>query len=167
MGLFSGLLGGGGGGMLGGLSGGSATGGGNAGSGLSSGGIGNSSSSTTNTSDSSEHYLTSGNNGVNANQETRIAGNNNTITMTDLGAVSQSLALAMRGIEGTNALAAQIQASNGGILDGALQNSRQQMSEFTSALEKVKTSDIRVLIFTGLGVIGVVAVVMFNQKKGG
>ena len=135
MGLFSGLgdlLGGGG------------------GSSFSSGGIGNSKSA--NSTESIDARISGGNDSTNST--TVVSGSSNNITMLDAGAVHDSLALAMAGITQANDNAAATIKANAGLLTDALGTQAAQQSAFTSALENVKTADVRILIIVGLAVVG-------------
>jgi hypothetical protein len=78
------------------------------------------------------------------------------ITTTDHGAVDGSLRLALAGVEGANKLATQTVAANGSLLSGALKMAGDQNQAFTSAVENIKTSDVRVLVIAGLAVVGLV-----------
>lgn len=91
-------------------------------------------------------------------------GSSVTNTMTDLGAISGALDLAKVGIEGAYKIAGQSQAASGSLLTGALSMAGQQNEQFASTLEKVKTSDVRVLVIAGLAVVALGAVYMV--KKG-
>jgi hypothetical protein len=141
-GLFGGLLGGGGGGSF------------------ESGGIGNSSSA----SDTSnmDARITAGEGSTNNSQI--ISGGTNTLT--DHAAVAGGIKAALAGIESATRLAEQAQASSGGVLSGALKMAGEQQTQFTSALENIKTSDVRALIVTGLVVVGIVGVAIV-WKRGG
>lgn len=96
-----------------------------------------------------------------------VVGTGNSVTLTDAGAVKGALDLATRGIEGAYSLAGAAQASNGGLLDGALKMATEQNKQFASAIENVKTADVRSLIFVGLAVVGLAAVAMFAGSKKG
>lgn len=95
-----------------------------------------------------------------------IVGNEGSVsvTTTDHGAVSGSLALAMRGIEGANSTTREALASTGGLLEGALRNSGQQAQAFTDTIKDIKTSDVRVLVIAGLAVVGLGAAFVFKGK---
>lgn len=95
-----------------------------------------------------------------------IVGNQGNVTLetTDHGAVSASLQLALRGIEGANTTTGQAIASTGGLLEGALRNSGQQAAAFVDTIKDIKTSDVRVLVIAGLAVVGLGAVVLFKNK---
>lgn len=80
------------------------------------------------------------------------------VTVTDAGAVSKSLDLAMKGIEGAQATASAAVADSGELLRGVLATQGEQQQQFADALENIKTSDVRVLIFAGLAVVGLAAV---------
>jgi len=134
------------------------------------GGVGNSKSSSTTNTQSTDSRITGGND----SQNLSVGGNSNnvTFTSTDHGAVSESLRLAMKGIDNTSSLATEVigmsraaQSSASSVLSGALNNVSAQNDKLTSAIENVKTSDVRTLIFAGLAVIGLAAV-MFVGKKG-
>lgn len=92
-----------------------------------------------------------------------VTGDGNTISMTDQGAIKGALDLALKGVEGAYNFANQAQASQGALVSGALQSAADQQSKFTSTLENIKTSDVRVLIIAGLGVLGL-AVAMLAKK---
>lgn len=127
----------------------------------SSGGIGNSAS----TNDSRAYDLSTGagdNSTVNSNSTVITGG---TVTMGDYGAVQGALKLAIAGVEGANKLASDVNASNAGLLDGALSNSKAQNAQFTAALENIKTSDVRVLIFGALAVVALVGFAIFAKGK--
>ena len=141
MGLLSGLLGGGG---------------------MSSGGVGNSAS----TNDSRVYDLTTGAGDDSTINATNTVVTGGTVTMGDYGAVQGALKLALAGVEGANKLAGDVSASNAGLLDGALSNSKAQNAQFTSALENIKTSDVRVLIFGALAVVALVGFAIFSKKGG-
>lgn len=131
-----------------------------------SGGIGNSGPSTSNQeTDTFGQDITGAAGSVNTATAFNIEGGTNTLTTTDHGAVAGSLQLALRGVEGAQKTTELALASTGGLLDGALQRSGQQSSEFTSAIKDIKTSDVRVLVIAGLAVVGLGAVMLF--KKGG
>jgi hypothetical protein len=92
-----------------------------------------------------------------------IKGKGNTVTTTDFGAVSGSLALALQGVEGAQTIAREAQAASGGLLEGALRMSGEQQKQFTDVIEKIKTSDVRTLIITGMAVMGLAAVMYFRK----
>lgn len=123
-----------------------------------SSGVGNSKSSSSTASNDARVVGAEGS----TNTSTVITGNSN--TMTDYGAVKESLQLAKAGIEGAYTYARESQAANGDLLSGALKQSGQAQQQFATALENVKTSDVRVLIITGLAVVGLAAV--WLAKKG-
>jgi hypothetical protein len=76
------------------------------------------------------------------------------IMSTDHGAVDGGLKLALAGVEGANRITGQVIASQGGLLDGALKMAGAQNAAFSSAIENIKTSDVRVLVVAGLAVVG-------------
>lgn len=114
-------------------------------------------------------------------------GNNNTInaTTTDFGAVSKSLDLAMKGVDNITGIASQsldesaklagasltfaqrASSDAGSILSGALNSMTGQQKEFANALENIKAGDARPLVYVGLGVVALVAVVLIIQTKKG
>lgn len=88
------------------------------------------------------------------NTSTVVSGDGNTLNLSDYGAVSGSLKLAMAGVQQANDNAkASVQMSTGLVSDALGMQSKQQAA-FTSALENVKTSDVRILIFAALAVVG-------------
>jgi hypothetical protein len=157
MGFFSGLPG------LGGLFGG----GGGGSSSMESGGIGNSSSTNNNTDEQFEVGVsTQGGGNATFTRDERsyqldIKGDGNTLT--DFGAVSDSLALALRGVELANSTAADISSQTTTLLGGALTMVGEQQQQFTDAVEKIKTSDVRVLIIASVAVVGVVAFIALRK----
>ncbi len=125
-------------------------GGGGGSSSFSSGGIGNSKSANeTNNQDAS---VVGGEGSTNSSQ--LITGSNNTLT--DHGAVSMSMQLALAGVHSAQQLAEQAQAAQGTILTGALKTVSDQQSGFTSALENIKTSDVRVLIIAAIAAVALI-----------
>ena len=97
-------------------------------------------------------------------------------TTTDFGAVSKSLDLAMKGVDSVTGVASQTvdksfafaqRASSdaGSILSGALNSMSAQQEQFASALENIKAGDARPLIYVGLGVVALVAVVLITKGK--
>lgn len=97
-------------------------------------------------------------------QAVGVSGDGNTITFTDQGAVKGALDMALKGVEGAYNFAQQAQASQGSLVTGALQNAADQQAKFASTIENIKTSDVRVLIISGLAVVGIAAVML--AKKG-
>lgn len=98
-------------------------------------------------------------------------------TTTDFGAVSKSLDLAMKGVDNITGVATQTidrsfdlaqRASSeaGSILSGALNSMTGQQKEFANALENIKAGDARPLVYVGLGVVALVAVVLITKTKG-
>ncbi len=91
-----------------------------------------------------------------------VTGNGNTTT--DYGAVSDSLAAALAGVEQANATAQAINTSAGQLVSGALSMVGKQQTEFTGALEKVKLGNSdSMLIVVGLAVLAVGAVAIFRK----
>lgn len=131
--------------------------GGGGSSSFSSGGIGNSDS--VNDTANNDARITGGNGSTNSSMV--ITGGTNTLT--DHAAVSQSIGLALRGVESLQAVATQAQGQVSGLLDQALGNSKAQNAAFSSALENVKTADTRALAFGALAVVGLVAVFLFRK----
>lgn len=97
-------------------------------------------------------------------QAVGVSGDGNNITFTDQGAVKGALDMALKGVEGAYNFAQQAQASQGSLVTGALQNAADQQAKFASTIENIKTSDVRVLIISGLAVVGIAAVML--AKKG-
>lgn len=126
------------------------------------GGIGNSKSTNATNEQSNDASIVSG--ASSTNLTSVVSGANNNITYSDQGAIKGALDLALKGVEGAYSFADQAQASQGSLVQGALQNAAQQQQQFTAALENIKTSDVRVLIVTGLVVVGMAAAFMFKKK---
>lgn len=142
------------------------------------GGDSDSESPTTNTTKSNSNQVGASENGV----AIGLTGDGNNINYssvtTDQGAVKGALNLALKGVEGAYGLAGdaretqalafkfarESQQAAGSIMDGALHNSAAQQEKFTQAFENVKTSDVRVLIITGLAVVGIAAVMLATKK---
>lgn len=105
---------------------------------------------------------------VGGDESSNVSVNNNagpvSLTTTDHGAIAGSLTLALKGVEGAQQIAREAQAASGGLLEGALRMSGEQQQQFTSAIENIKTSDVRTLIVVGMGVVGVVAVVLLRRR---
>jgi hypothetical protein len=123
-------------------------------------GVGNSKS--TNSTESIDARISGGN--ASTNSTTVVSGSNNNLTLTDGGAVHDSLALAMAGITQANDNTAATIKTQGALLTDALGTQAAQQSAFTSALENIKTADVRILIFVGLAVIGLAFVK--SRKQG-
>jgi hypothetical protein len=121
--------------------------------------VGGSSSSRNETSQN-DARITGGDGSTNAT----VTGDHSSVTLTDRGAVSGALNVALKGVESAYSFASQAQASSGTLLAGVLGTNTKQQEQFTSAVEKIKTSDVRVLVIVGLGVVGLAAVMLF--KKG-
>jgi hypothetical protein len=99
-------------------------------------------------------------------QNASIVGNSGpvNVTSTDHGAVSASLQLALKGVEGAQQTTQQAIASTGGLLENALARAGQQSQQFTETIKDIKTSDVRVLVIAGLAVVGVGAVALFKAR---
>lgn len=93
-------------------------------------------------------------------------GDGASFTVTDHGAVSDSLALARAGIESVENVASVSIGQAGDMLSGVLQATGQQQAAFTSALKEIETKDTRTLIYAGMAVIGLAAVAMLKGWKG-
>lgn len=114
-----------------------------------------SSSATTNTSEAFEVGVSAQDQGTANFTRTEITGNGNTLT--DFGAVSASLQLALRGVELANESAQQATQQATTLIGGTLSMQGDQQQQFTDAVEKIKTSDVRVLIVGALALLGIVA----------
>lgn len=142
-------------------------GGGGSGGNFDGGGVGNSASTTTTTTDGGDWGADTGGGSATFTRDQRtyrtdITGSNNTTT--DYGAVSDSLALALRGVELANTNVQQTNTSTAGILSGALSMVGKQQTEFTSAVEKIKLGNSdSMLIVVGLAVLAVGAVAIFRK----
>ena len=90
--------------------------------------------------------------------------------------LAKSLDLAMKGVDSVTGVASQTvdksfafaqRASSdaGSILSGALNSMSAQQEQFASALENIKAGDVRPLIYVGLGVVALVAVVLITKGK--
>lgn len=122
------------------------------------GGGNSSSSQTTNALDAS---VTAGQQSTNTS--VGIQGSGNVVTSTDYGSVSKSLDLAFKGIELAHQQASEVQASSGGLVEGALATVKQQQQQYASTIENIKTSDVRTLILSGMAVVGIVALMAFKR----
>lgn len=103
--------------------------------------------------------------GGEASTNASITKNSGTInfTSTDHGAVAGSLALALKGVEGAQALASQTVEAQGGLLTGALKMAGEQQAAFTQALNETKNNDVRTLVLAGLAVVALAAFQMFKR----
>lgn len=86
------------------------------------------------------------------------------ITLTDQGAVKDSLALARAGVEAAHTTAREAQAASGGLLTGALKMAGEQSAQFADALEKTKNNDTRALVIVGVAVVGLAATQLFKRS---
>lgn len=121
------------------------------------------SSSTTN--NNLDARVVGGDSSVNQSLHLGVSGRQNTVHMstTDHGAVAGSLALALRGVEGAQQLAREATAAQGGLFDGALKMAGEQQQQTLDVIEKIKTSDVRTLVITGLAVVGLAAAMYFRK----
>jgi hypothetical protein len=94
----------------------------------------------------------------------QVEGSSNVVNMLDQGAVSNSLALALKGVELVSAnakqaqqSAAQSQAGAQAMLQGVFDSQGAVTKQLASAVETVKTADLKTI---GLGVLAMVAVVV-------
>jgi hypothetical protein len=98
---------------------------------------------------------------VGGDQSTNLSLNGNTgpvqITTTDAGAIHDSLALALAGVEGANATAAAATS-------GALTAVQQGQAQFTSAIEQIKTGDKTTKVVVVGAVVAAVAFAYFMRK---
>lgn len=131
---------------------------------LDGGGIGNSSSPTENTTENNDQRVVGGDGSVNTSSKVQITGSGNDLMLTDYGAISGGLKLAVAGIEAVQSTARESIAANGSLLDGVLRNAGQQQQAVIDTVSNIKTSDVRVLVIAGLAVVGLGAVVLFKGK---
>jgi hypothetical protein len=97
------------------------------------------------------------------NQSQTVTGSGNTISTTDHGAVSGSLALALKGVEQAGELARETQAATGSLLSGALEMVGEQQQQHSQALENIKGNDVRTLVIAGLAVVGIAAATLLRK----
>jgi hypothetical protein len=104
--------------------------------------------------------------GGDASSNVSASGNAGSVQVisTDHGAVDGALKLALAGVEGANQIAGETIASQGGLLTGALKMAGDQQQGFTTALENIKTADVRTLVITGVVVVGLTAVMVLKNK---
>lgn len=79
------------------------------------------------------------------------------ITTTDAGAIHESLALALAGVEGANATAAAATS-------GAISAVQQGQAQFTSAIEQIKTGDKTTKVVVIGAVVAAVAIAYAMRK---
>ncbi len=79
------------------------------------------------------------------------------ITTTDAGAIHESLALALAGVEGANATAAAATS-------GAISAVQQGQAQFTSAIEQIKTGDKTTKVVVIGAVVAAVAIAWAMRK---
>lgn len=106
---------------------------------------------------------------VGGDQSSNFSLNGNTgpvnITTTDAGAVHDSIALALAGVEGANKNAADATAANASILTGALGAVQQGQEQFTSAIEQIKTGDKTTkFVVIGFAVVAVAIAYAYKRK---
>lgn len=109
-------------------------------------------SSSTNKNTSNDARVVGGNSSTNTS--TVVSGDGNTLNLSDYGAVHDSLQLAMAGVQQANDNAKATVQMSTGLVSDALGTQAKQQAAFTSALENIKTSDVRVLIFAAIAVVG-------------
>jgi len=95
----------------------------------------------------------------------RIEGSSNVVNMLDAGAVSNSLALALKGVELANEQASAAQTRSGQLLQGVFDAQNSTTKQLASAVESVKTADLKTI---GLGALAIVAAVVgiIYMRKG-
>ena len=108
------------------------------------------------------------------NTDARVVGGDNSqnssikaggdVIMTDRGAVSDSLALARRGVEAVENTAKLSVGTTADMLAGVLKSTESQQGAFTSALQKIETKDTTTLIYAGMAVIGLAAAAFFGKR---
>lgn len=93
------------------------------------------------------------------------ANNSGTLTINSLdgGAVNASLALALKGLEGAQAITAQTIDQNASMLSGVVASTKEGQQQFAEALENVKTADTRMLAFGALAVVGLVVLKVWGK----
>lgn len=92
---------------------------------------------------------------------------NVSIVTTDAGAVHDSLQLALAGVEGAQQTAQAAIGSQSTLLTGALQAVQQGQSEFTSAIEQIKTGDKTTRnVVIGFAVVAVAIAFAYMHRKG-
>lgn len=138
--------------------------GGGGGDSFSSGGIGNSKSQQSNLTETTDASVVGAEGSINTSSRLSVDGNNNIVTTTDYGAVSQSLALAKAGIEGAQKLASQSQGDANDLLAGVFSENAKNTDNLTQAVVDLKTSDVRTLVIAGMAVVGLVAIQLFRKK---
>ncbi len=98
---------------------------------------------------------------VGGDSSTNLSLNGNTgpvsITTTDAGAIHDSLALALAGVEGANATAAAATS-------GAISAVQQGQAQFTSAIEQIKTGDKTTKVVVIGAVVAAVAIAYAMRK---
>jgi hypothetical protein len=91
------------------------------------------------------------------------SGAGNTVNILDQGAVSKSLELAYRGIDQANATTQAVVQQSGSLLAGIFDASNSTTKQLGSAVETIKTSDLRAM---GFALVGLVAIAWVWKAKG-
>ena len=93
----------------------------------------------------------------------QVSGMGNTVTMqvTDLGATSKALDAMAQGQLASAELAAQAVQSSGALLSGIFSAQSRSTEQLSSALENVKTSDVRVM---AIGALALVVGLFFTRR---
>jgi adenine deaminase len=124
-------------------------------SGLFGGGIGNSQSSQTNKTDSTDMSVVGGADSTNTSQKIQIDGSGNTVSLTDGGAVSGALKLALAGVESVTHVAQDTVAQQSHLLDGALETLSTQSTQHAADLARIKTGDTQTIVLAGAAVLAI------------
>ena len=99
---------------------------------------------------------------VGGDSSTNLSVNGNSgpvsITTTDAGAIHESLALALAGVEGANATAAAATS-------GAISAVQQGQAQFTSAIEQIKTGDKTTKVVV-IGAVVAAVGIAYAMRKG-
>lgn len=98
------------------------------------------------------------------NSSLNVIGSGNTVMTTDGGAVSASMELATKGIEGAQQIAREAQAGSNELMAGIFHDSASQASKLTQAVVELKTSETKTLVVTGMAVVAIVVAVVFKRK---
>lgn len=132
--------------------------------GLDGGGIGNSESKSQTSTENNDQRVVGGDSSVNTSTKLDISGSGNNLQLSDQGAISAGLQLALKGIEAGQSTARESIAANGALLDGVLKNAGAEQAAVIDTISNIKTSDVRVLIVTGLAVVGIGAAIAYKGK---
>jgi len=134
------------------------------------GGAGNSSNTSWQKTENADMRIVGGDKSVNTSNKASFGDNvsNVRISTTDFGAVSKSLDLALKGIEGAQKTTQQTigaaMTTNANLLTSALHTVGEQQAGFTSALENTKTGTKTLLIGGGIAVLAIGAAMYFGRK---